>query len=114
MSEKLNEVKPVFRMWLVYRGKNVLGKGGADLLKAIEETGSLSAAAKSLGMSYRYAWSYIAKIEERMGEPVVFSTRGGRGGGGGMRLTELGRGLLRLYRRFENLLEKAMEQEARR
>lgn len=92
------------KIWLEYDGKPLIGKGGAEILEKIEECNSISRAARELNMSYRYLWSYIKRIEEILGEPVVKTYRGGRAGGGGAELTELGRQLLMEYRRVEKLL----------
>ena len=88
------------KVWLEHEGKPVLGKGGAEILQAIEDEGSISKASKKLGMSYRYVWNYLEKMRRTLGRPVVKAFRGGKEGGGA-ELTELGRNLLREYRRME-------------
>jgi len=103
------DVVPKTKIWLEFEGESLLGKGGAMLLEAIEREGSLTKAAKSLNISYRYAWGYLRKIEKRLGKSVVETFKGGRDGGGGMRLTPLGRYLLRKYNRFENFVGQALE-----
>jgi len=100
--------KPSFKIWIEQRGKPVLGKGGANILAAIGNDESISKAAKSLGMSYRYVWNYLQKIEKALGSPVVETYKGGRSGGGGARLTELGRSLLDEYRRVEEYLGEVL------
>ncbi|MFQ5999718.1 MAG: TOBE domain-containing protein [Candidatus Bathyarchaeia archaeon] len=97
-----NKHKPLCKVWLEYRGKPLLGRGGAEILEAIRETKSISKTAKKVGMSYRYVWNYLAKIEKAMQEPVVQTYRGGRKGGGGAQLTKLGESLLKEYRRVED------------
>jgi len=96
------------KIWLEYKGKPLIGKGGAQILEQIEKEHSISKAAKKLGMSYRYVWNYIKKIEEALGNPVVQTYRGGKAGGGGARLTKLGKELLKEYKRAENLLNKVL------
>ena len=59
-------------------------------------------AAKKLGMLYRYVWNYLQKIDKILSEPVVETHRGGRFGGGGARLTKLGKSLLGEYKRVES------------
>jgi len=59
-------------------------------------------------MSYRYVWNYLRKIEKNLGEPVIEAYRGGRSGGGGARLTELGESLLDEYRRVECYLGEVL------
>ncbi|MFQ6094543.1 MAG: TOBE domain-containing protein [Candidatus Bathyarchaeia archaeon] len=98
----LEKIRPAGKIWLEYEGRPLFGKGGADILKAIKEEKSISMAAKRLGMSYRYVWNYIDKINGVLKEPVVKAFRGGKHGGGGAALTEIGERLLKEY----NLLER--------
>ncbi|RLE79628.1 MAG: hypothetical protein DRJ51_07380 [Thermoprotei archaeon] len=77
-------------------GKIVLNKQLAELLKAIDERGSILSACKSLGMSYSRAWESIAKIERLLGVKVIKAIRGGSGGGGA-RLTNFGKTLVQVY-----------------
>ena len=98
------ELKPSFKLWLSNsKGDYVIGKGGAALLKAIDETQSLSKATELLPkkISYRKAWGMLQKIKEHIGgfSPVE-STSGGKGGGGTI-LSEAGRSLLKAYLEFE-------------
>ncbi len=94
--------KPLCKVWLEHKGKPILGKGGADILLAIMEEKSISKAAKKIGMSYRYVWNYLAKIERILQKPVVDTYKGGKTGGGGAKLTELGEKLLKEYKLVEN------------
>jgi len=100
--------KPSFKVWLERDGKPILGKGGAEILEQLEKEESISKAAKNLGMSYRYVWSYLRKIETALGEPVMETFRGGKVGGGGARLTGLGKNLLEEYRRVEGFLGETL------
>jgi molybdate transport system regulatory protein len=59
-------------------------------------------------MSYRYVWSYLQRIEKAIGEPVVETFRGGKSGGGGARLTDLGESLLEEYRQLEGYLGEVL------
>jgi molybdate transport system regulatory protein len=77
-----------------------IGPGKADLLDAIAQSGSISAAAKAMGMSYRRAWLLVEAMNASFREPLVHSTRGGPGGGGA-RLTPLGHEALARYRDME-------------
>ena len=81
-----------------------LGPGKIRLLETVGETGSISAAGRALGMSYRRAWQLIDALNQTFREHVV-TTRGGGAGGGGARLTPFGATLIEDYR--------AMEQDAR-
>ena len=100
--------KPSCKIWIEYQGKPVLGKGGAQILEQIEKEESISKAAEKLGMSYRYVWSYLQKIEKAIGEPVIETYRGGKSGGGGAKLTTLGKSLLDEYKRVESYLGEVL------
>lgn len=77
-----------------------IGPGKMALLEAIERTGSLSAAGRSLGMSYRRAWLLLHSVNDSFAEPAVNFSVGGKDGGGAA-LTAFGRELLANYRQFE-------------
>ena len=106
-----NKHKLLCKVWLEYKGKPLLGKGGAQILEAIEEVKSISKAAKKVGMSYRYVWNYLAKIEKTLQEPVVKTYKGGRKGGGGAHLTKLGEKLLKEYKRVEDYVGEILGDE---
>jgi molybdate transport system regulatory protein len=103
--------KPSCKIWIEYRGKPVLGKGGAQILEQIEREESISKTAGKLGMSYRYVWSYLQKIEKALGEPIIETYRGGKSGGGGAKLTKLGKSLLEEYRLVEGYLGEVLSDE---
>ena len=98
------EHKPSGKIWIEHQGKPILGKGGAEILREIESQQSLTKAAGKLGMSYRYVWNYVQKIHKALGETVVETYKGGKTGGGGARLTDVGRALLDEYERLEGCL----------
>ncbi|QFQ87841.1 LysR family transcriptional regulator [Paracoccus kondratievae] len=81
------------------------GRGKADLLQGIEEEGSISAAGRRMGMSYRRAWSLVEEMNAHFTSPLVDSSRGGARGGGAQ-LTDLGRQVLADYRALETLLRE--------
>ena len=87
----------------------MLGKGGADILSAIRSEQSISRAARKVGMSYRYVWNYLAKLQKVLSEPIVVTHKGGAKGGGGTRLTSLGEALLREYRRVEAYIGEVLD-----
>ena len=82
------------------------GPGKAELLSAIDRTGSISEAARSMRMSYRRAWLLVASTNELFGRPVVAAATGGRQGGGAG-LTPFGRQMLARYRRMLAKIERA-------
>lgn len=78
-------------------GATMLGPGKAELLERIRDTGSISAAGRDMGMSYRRAWLLVDSMNSAFREPLVASVRGGPGGGGAQ-LTAAGAEVLRRYR----------------
>ena len=103
--------RPSCKVWLEYKGEPILGKGGATILEAIKEHGSISKAAENVGMSYRYVWNYLDKMQKVLQDPVVETYKGGKAGGGGARLTELGESVLREYRRVEGYVGEILVDE---
>jgi molybdate transport system regulatory protein len=89
------------RFRVVLKPGVAIGPGKADLLEAIAETSSLTAAAKRFGMSYKRSWSLVQELNRHFSEPLVETEKGGAGGGGGAKLTKLGRYVLQRYRRME-------------
>ncbi|MBH0239260.1 winged helix-turn-helix domain-containing protein [Methylobrevis albus] len=77
-----------------------LGRGKADLLEMIRSEGSITAAGRAMGMSYRRAWLLVDTMNRMFSEPVVWSKRGGEHGGGAA-LTAFGEELLGRYRGLE-------------
>ncbi len=78
-----------------------IGPGKIALLEAIRSTGSISAAARSLGMSYRRAWLLVEEINNALREPAVTAETGGPGGGGAV-VTAVGERVVGLYRTIES------------
>jgi len=103
--------KPSCKIWIEYKGKPLIGKGGAQILEQIEREESISKTAEKLGMSYRYVWSYLQKIEKTLGEPIIETYRGGKSGGGGAKLTKLGKSLLEEYRLVEGYQGEVLSDE---
>lgn len=81
-------------------GRGLAGHGRVALLERIDATGSISGAARELGMNYRAAWEAIEAMDNVAGEPLVERAPGGKGGGG-TRLTDAGRSLIRIFREAE-------------
>ncbi|MEO8314432.1 MAG: LysR family transcriptional regulator [Pseudomonadota bacterium] len=93
-------LKPQTHIRIDFSGTCSLGPGKISLLEGIERTGSLSAAARALGMSYRRGWLLLHSTNEGFSQPVVALSVGGKDGGGA-RLTDFGRRLVADYREFE-------------
>lgn len=83
-----------------FRKSIAMGPGKADLLDAIAESGSISAAARKLGMSYRRAWLLVDTMNSSFKSPLVETLTGGAQGGGAQ-VTDLGREVVKRYREME-------------
>ena len=93
--------------------KPAIGPGKAELVERIAESGSISAAARAMGMSYRRAWQLVEALNAACVEPVVITAIGGRRGGGA-RVTPFGRDLVRLFRAMEDKASAAIVPDLRR
>ncbi len=85
-----------------------VGIGKIELLEGIAASGSLSAAARRMRMSYRRAWLLLADLNDSFDEPVAHATTGGRGGGGVV-LTRFGADLIASYRQMEHGLQPLVD-----
>jgi molybdate transport system regulatory protein len=100
------------KIWLeTDDGRPVLGDGRMEILEAIARTGSLSAAARELGMSYRSLWGKMRAAEERLGVPLVRGVAGGVHHGGAS-LTDEALELVKAFTAFRAKAEKAIEKLA--
>jgi len=93
----LPQAKITFR--LLHNDEIAMGPGKADLLAEIDKTGSISAAGRSMGMSYRRAWMLVDVMNRCFAEPLVHTAKGGKDGGGAT-LTPLGRQVLNSYKQM--------------
>ena len=84
-----------------------MGPGKAQLVAAIDATGSISAAARAMNMSYRRAWQLVEAINQSFSQQVVVTATGGKRVGGA-RVTPFGRELIRRYRVMENKASAAI------
>jgi molybdate transport system regulatory protein len=98
------------RLWVQIGSTPALTEAGADLLEQIQACGSLSEAARRLRFAYRRAWLLVDAMNNAFPSPLVSTAVGGKRGGGA-RLTERGKHVLRAYRdlqiQFEHFLETA-------
>ena len=94
--------KVQFRM-RIYQAEGIaIGPGKVALLEAIAETGSISAGARQLGMSYRRAWVLVDEVNKALSAPAVNTATGGAHGGGAS-LTAIGKELVQHYRAAEDV-----------
>ncbi len=89
-----------------------IGPGKADLVEAIERTGSISAAAREMGMSYRRAWELVDTMNRCFRSAVVRTSTGGSGGGGA-KVTAFGHDVVQRYRAMENKAAQSVARDMR-
>ena len=98
---------PVPRLRVVLGHDIAVGPGKADLLEGIRETGSIAAAGRRMGMSYKQAWLLIDTMNRCFTKPLVEAAKGGKSGGGA-HLTALGEDVLARYRRMQGATERVI------
>ena len=98
--------KAQFRLRIYRNASIAIGPGKVDLLEAIAQTGSISAAARQLGMSYRRAWVLVDEMNRALVSPAVTTAAGGVQGGG-TALSPLGAKLVQHYRAVEEAARTA-------
>jgi molybdate transport system regulatory protein len=96
----------------IYLGdeEHKVGPGKIQLLEAIRDQGSISAAARSMGMAYRHAWELVDDLNQCFQSPVVAASTGGRSGGGA-EITPLGEELIRRFHAMEKATRRAIGRE---
>ena len=110
MKRKIGRVTVKPRLRVELGAEIAIGPGKADLLEAIAYAGSISAAARTLEMSYRRAWLLVDTMNRCFRQPVVAAATGGKGGGGAQ-ITAFGLQVLKAYRRMETSALKAIEKD---
>ena len=98
------------RLRIRLRNDLVLGPGKIQLIQAIDRTGSISAAARELGMSYRRAWLLVDALN-RMFSQLVIRTSSGGAKGGGAKVTAFGRAVAAAYLRAEERTSSVIREE---
>jgi molybdate transport system regulatory protein len=88
-------------LWLERKGQKFVGAGRISLLESIDRLGSITHAAKDVGLSYKAAWDAVDAMNNLADKPLLIRATGGQHGGGS-HLTEHGRTLVRLYRVLES------------
>lgn len=99
-----------YKIWLENKGEVVAGNGKINLLKMIDELGSIQKAAAEMGLSYRHAWGMIQKMERRSGFKLVKTAVGGKEGGGAS-LTSRGQELVRSFLALREDFDKFLKQK---
>ncbi len=99
-----------FKIWIEKDGGVAFAEGRKMLLEAVDRLGSLNAAAKELGMSYRAAWGKVKATEKILGIKLLEVTTGGKGGGGAS-LTPHARDLVLKYKELNDRVSLLMKKE---
>lgn len=99
-NEKVSQLIPHYKIWITdEHGNGILGDGKWKILKAVVEHGSLVAACKALGITYRRTWGDLQTISKQLGFPLLATSRGGRDGGCSV-LSPQGECLVKAFDRF--------------
>lgn len=98
-------MKPKYNLWIEKDDQVILSTWRVELLKAIEEFGSISSAAEAMNVPYRRAWQKIHEMEQRLGEPLIITEVGGVKGGGAQ-LTSLAKDLIQRFLVFSSGLNQ--------
>lgn len=77
-SDLADRVTPRTKLWLEVNSQYVFGLGISNILKAVQHTGSIKAAAREVGKSYRHVWDRIKQAEQALGVPLVRTQVGGK------------------------------------
>lgn len=109
-ARKRPVVRAAPRLRIVMGEGLILGPGKVDLIEAIDRSGSISAAARTMGMSYRRAWLLVDALNHMFNRPLVVAASGGSHGGGAQ-VTGFGRDVAAAYRRIEERTRSAILEE---
>jgi molybdate transport system regulatory protein len=104
------KLTPKLNLWLESKDEVAFSTWRATLLKAVADTGSISAAAEQMEVQYRTAWQKINEMETRLGVKLVDTQIGGQHGGGA-HLTEAALDYLQKFERFRAALQDVVERE---
>ena len=110
MATKVREKKFRFRLWIDLNDEKFFGPGRAELLGLIRETGSISKAAKIMGMSYKKAWAMVNEMNTMSTKPLVVVQKGGALGGG-TELTDTGQKIITSYQKLISKIDAIVTKE---
>jgi len=100
-------------LWLEHDGRRFFGPGPVQLLEGIEETGSISKAAKKMQMSYKKAWDIVNNLNTTANTPLVITATGGEKGGGST-ISQEARELITAYKQLRQRFAAFLEEESKR
>ena len=110
MPKKTKTKQIRVRCWIDINGEKFFGPGRASLLQLIEDTGSISEAARAMEMSYKKAWAMIKEMNTKGSKPFVTVQKGGKQGGGAT-LTDSGRKAIQAYTRLATRIKSIVDKE---
>lgn len=108
-----SSIKIKSRVWIENQEGIFLGEGRINLLKAIQQFGSINKAANSMGMSYQKAWKLVQSMNSSSSESLVIKTSGGKGGGGTI-LTEKGEKAILFYEKINRSCQQFLDKELKK
>ncbi|MBK7181658.1 MAG: LysR family transcriptional regulator [Bacteroidetes bacterium] len=111
--KKNNKLSVQFRVWFFVNGEKLLGKGRVELLERIQDTGSITNAAKCMNMSYRQAWQMVSEMNKYSERPLVEKQLGGKNGGGAI-LTEAGRNAIVIFKKLDAKIATFISEEIKK
>jgi molybdate transport system regulatory protein len=98
-------------LWIEGDGQRFFGPGPVELLERIHDTGSISKAAKAMGMSYKKAWDIVTRVNGMAADPFVVTSVGGEDGGGSTISAEA-REMIAWYRSLRDRFQEFLERES--
>jgi len=102
-------MQPKSNLWIEKDGEVVLSRWRVNLLRAIDEAGSISAAAEKMKVSYHRAWEKLHEMETRLGVTLVETQTGGEHGGGA-RLTQVAADYVARFEQFSQGIDEIVAQ----
>lgn len=99
-----------FKCWVEDNGEKLYGPGPNELIKQIQQEGSLSKAASKMNMSYKKAWEMVQRLNEHCEEPLILLKKGGSHGGGA-EVTERALEIVKEFEDFQKKMKEVADQE---
>lgn len=99
-----------FKCWVEGNGEKLYGPGPNELIKQIQQEGSLSKAASKMNMSYKKAWEMVQRLNEHCEEPLILLKKGGSHGGGA-EITERALEIVKEFDEFQKKIKEVIDQE---
>jgi molybdate transport system regulatory protein len=105
LSDPEKKLSIGIKFWLKSGDESILGPGDVRLLEHLQNLQNLTKAAEACHYSYKYAWKKLQDIAKKTGQPVVDAQKGGKGGGGHVKVTPWGQKLIQLFHKAQIALD---------